>query len=185
MLNSTMSAGYATRWIGLIFIGLSVIIISMDNTILNNALPIISADLNATTSDLAWIVDAYILVFAALMLTMGAFGDRFGRKRALQIGLGLFALASAGAALAPNTIVLILARAFLGVGAAMIMPSSLSIINATFPREEAPQAIAIWAAIFSLGVGIGPILGGWLVQSYGWHAIFFHQLAYHRGCYGR
>lgn len=176
MQNPTSSPGYATRWIGLLFIGLSVIIISMDNTILNNALPIISADLNATTSDLAWIVDAYILVFAALMLTMGAFGDRFGRKRALQVGLVLFAAASAGAALAPNTAVLILARAFLGVGGAMIMPASLSIINATFPRDEAPQAIAIWAAIFSLGIGIGPILGGWLVQSYGWHAIFFINL---------
>lgn len=164
--------GYATRWKALIFIGLSVIIMSMDNTILNNALPAISADLKANNRDLPWIVDSYLLVFAALMLTMGAVGDRFGRKRTLQAGLILFGLGSLAGALAHTTGALIAARAFLGIGAATIMPATLSLISATFPPQERPQAIAIWAAIFSLGVGIGPPLGGLLVQLYSWNAVF-------------
>lgn len=164
--------GYANRWKGLIFIGLSVTIISMDNTILNNALPAISSDLRASQQDLQWIVDAYILVFAALMLTVGALGDRIGRKKTLLIGLFFFGLGSLAAALATTTGLLIAARAFLGIGAAILMPTTLSIISATFPPHERAQAIAIWAAIFSLGVGIGPPLGGWLVQTYDWNSVF-------------
>ena len=167
---------YPTRWIGLLFIGISLLVISLDNTILNVALPSISNDLGASASDLQWIVDAYVLVFAALLLTMGSIGDKIGRKRALQFGLVMFGLGSLWAALATSTEMLIAARAFLGIGGATIMPATLSIISATFPREERSQAIAIWAAIFGLGVGVGPVVGGLLLEHYEWNAVFFVNL---------
>jgi MFS family permease len=168
--------GYSTRWIGLLFIGISLLVISLDNTILNVALPSISNDLGASASDLQWIVDAYVLVFAALLLTMGSIGDKLGRKHALQFGLVMFGLGSLWAALATSTEMLIAARAFLGIGGATIMPATLSIISATFPREERSQAIAIWAAIFGLGVGVGPVVGGLLLEHYEWNAVFFVNL---------
>ncbi|PJF41424.1 MAG: DHA2 family efflux MFS transporter permease subunit [Chloroflexi bacterium] len=168
--------GYATRWTGLIFIGISLIVISLDNTILNVAIPSISRDLGATASELQWIVDAYILIFASLLLTLGAIGDRFGRKRLLKIGLVWFGIGSLAAALAPSTEALIAARAFLGIGGAMIMPSTLSIISATFPPMERPKAIAIWAAIFGLGVGIGPVVGGALLTQFEWNSVFLVNL---------
>ncbi len=168
--------GYSTRWIGLLFIGISLLVISLDNTILNVALPSISNDLGASASDLQWIVDAYVLVFAALLLTMGSIGDKIGRKRALQFGLVMFGIGSLWAALSTSTEMLIAARAFLGIGGATIMPATLSIISATFPREERSQAIAIWAAIFGLGVGVGPVAGGLLLEYYDWNAVFFVNL---------
>lgn len=173
MQNTTI---YKNRWIGLLFICISLLVISIDNTILNVALPAISRDLGASSSDLQWIVDAYILVFAALLLTMGSVGDRIGRKRILQIGLAIFGIGSLWAALSETTDMLIAARGFLGIGAAIIMPATLSIITATFPREERSQAIAIWAAVFGLGVGIGPVMGGWLLESYEWNSVFFVNL---------
>jgi EmrB/QacA subfamily drug resistance transporter len=168
--------GYEKRWIGLLFIGISLIVISLDNTVVNVALPSIALELGASSSDLQWIVDAYILVFAALLLTMGGLGDRLGRKKLLQFGLVMFGTGSLAAALSPSTTVLIASRAFLGIGGATIMPSTLSIITATFPDEERSQAIAIWAAIFGLGVGIGPVIGGWLLKFYKWNSVFFVNL---------
>lgn len=168
--------GYEKRWTGLIFISISLLVISLDNTILNVALPSISASLGASASELQWIVDAYILVFAALLLTMGALGDRWGRKRALQVGLVLFGIGSLAAALSNSTGMLIASRAFLGIGGAIIMPATLSIISATFPREERAQAIAIWAATFGLGVGLGPVIGGLLLERFDWNAVFLINL---------
>lgn len=167
---------FTRRWLGLVFIGISVIVISLDNTILNVALPSIARELNAGTTELQWVVDAYVLVFAALLLTMGTLGDRIGRKRALQSGLILFGVGSLAAAVAPNIGVLTGARAFLGIAGALMLPATLSIISATFPQRERPQAIAMWASLFSLGVGIGPVLGGFLVQNFGWHAVFLINL---------
>ncbi len=167
---------FRNRWWGLLFICISLLVISIDNTILNVAIPSISRDLGATASDLQWIVDAYILVFAALLLTMGSLGDRIGRKRILQVGLVIFGIGSLWAALSDSTNMLITARGFLGIGAAIIMPATLSIITATFPREERSQAIALWAAVFGLGVGTGPVVGGWLLESYSWHSVFFVNL---------
>lgn len=167
---------FARRWVGLWFIGISVIVISLDNTIMNVALPSIARELNAGTTELQWVVDGYVLVFAALLLTMGTLGDRIGRKRALQIGLTLFGVGSLAAALANDIGVLTGARMFLGVAGALMFPATLSIISATFPREERPQAIATWASLFALGVGIGPVLGGFLVQNFSWHAIFLINL---------
>lgn len=164
---------YARRWFGLVFIGISVIVLSLDNTILNVALPSIASDLNAGTTELQWIIDGYVLVFAALLLTMGTLGDRVGRKRALQVGLVLFGIGSLAAALSQTSTTLMVARMFLGIAGALMMPATLSIVSATFQPFERPRAIAIWASLFGLGIAIGPVLGGFLVQNFSWHAVFF------------
>src|SRR3972149_3833891 len=168
--------GYASRWKAMIFIAVSLLVIAIDNTILNVALPSISRSLGASASELQWIIAAYVLVFASLLLTMGALGNRIGRKRSLQMGLLLFALGSLGCALSTTTAVLITARAFTGIGAALIMPATLSIINASFPANERARAIAIWAAIFGLGIGVGPLTGGLLLRFFGWQSVFFINL---------
>lgn len=170
-------SSYKNRWAGLIFICISLLVISLDNTILNIALPAISKDLGASASELQWIVDAYVLVFAALLLTMGSIGDRVGRKRTLQFGVVWFGLFSLGAALSTHTSMLIVMRAMLGLGGATIMPSTLSLITASFrdPKKRA-QAIAIWAAVNGLGMGIGPVIGGWLLEHYQWHTVFYINL---------
>jgi EmrB/QacA subfamily drug resistance transporter len=168
--------GFASRWRALIFIAISLLVLSIDNTILNVALPSISRTLGASASELQWVIDSYVLVFASLLLTMGALGDRIGRKRSLQIGLLLFALGSLGSALSTTSIMLIVARAFTGIGAALIMPATLSIVNASFPVNERARAIAIWAAIFGLGVGIGPLTGGLLLRFFSWQAVFLVNL---------
>ncbi len=175
-IDESAMPGFATRWKGLIFVGVSLLVISLDNTILNIALPSLSRDLNANISELQWIIDAYVLVFAALLLTMGAVSDRFGRKRALQIGLVMFGIGSLGAALSTTTFALILSRGFLGIAGAFIMPSTLSLINVSFPQRERAQAIAIWSAIFGLGIAIGPVLGGMLLKLYSWHILFLINL---------
>ena len=169
--------GYEKRWIGLIFLGFSVLIIALDNTVLNLALPSIAKDLGASASELQWIVDGYILVFAALLLTMGSISDRFGRKKTLQVGMIFFALCSLAAALSTSTNMLITTRALMGIGGAVILPSTLSILTATFrdPKERA-QAIALWAGTFALGAGIGPLLGGWLMEHFHWSSVFFINL---------
>ncbi len=165
------------RWWSLVCVCISLIVISLDNTILNVALPAISRSLGASASQLQWVLDAYVLVFAAMLLTMGSIGDRVGRKRALQFGLVWFAAGSLAAALSATTNMLILTRAFLGIGGATIMPSTLSIITASFPdRKERSKAIGIWAAVFALGVGIGPVIGGWLLERFEWGSVFMVNL---------
>lgn len=166
--------GYRNRWIALAFMGISLLIISLDNTVLNLALPSIAEDLGSSASQLQWIVDAYVLAIAGLLLTMGYLGDRLGRKPTLQIGLVIFALFSLGAALSNSTGMLIGMRAMMGIGAAVILPATLSILTATFqePKERA-QAIALWAAIFALGMGIGPLIGGWLLDNFHWSSVFY------------
>ena len=168
---------YKRRWIALGFLALSLLVISLDNTVLNLALPSISRDLGATLNGLQWIVDAYTLVFAALLLTVGSIGDRFGRKKVLQAGLVVFGAFSLGAALSGTTGTLIAMRALMGIGGAAIMPSTLSIITATFrDNKERAQAIAVWAATFALGTGIGPLVGGWLLTHFRWSSVFYINL---------
>ena len=171
------TAWHKRRWIALGFLALALLVISLDNTVLNLALPSISRDLGATLNGLQWIVDAYTLVFAALLLTVGSIGDRFGRKKVLQGGLIVFGAFSLGAALSRSTGTLIAMRALMGIGGAAIMPSTLSIITATFrdPKERA-QAIAVWAATFGLGTGIGPLVGGWLLTHFAWSSVFYINL---------
>jgi len=165
------------RWWGLFFVCVSLIVISLDNTILNVALPAISRAMGASASQLQWVLDAYVLVFAAMLLTMGSIGDRVGRKRALQFGLVWFGVGSLAAAFSTSTNMLIVTRALLGIGGATIMPSTLSIITASFPdRKERSRAIGIWAAIFALGVGIGPVIGGWLLEHFEWGSVFMVNL---------
>src|SRR3954449_89776 len=177
--NSLVSAAEAAdprRWWTLGVLSLSLLVIGLDNTILNVALPTMQRDLDASASQLQWIVDVYMLVFAGVLLTAGSLGDRFGRKRALSVGLAVFGLGSLGSALAGSPELLIAARAIMGVGGAFIMPSTLSILSATFPAHERGRAIGIWAGVSGLGIAIGPVAGGWLLQSHGWGSIFLVNL---------
>jgi EmrB/QacA subfamily drug resistance transporter len=160
------------RWLTLVVLSLSLVIIGLDNTILNVALPTLVRELGASSSELQWMVDSYVLVFAGLLLTMGALGDRFGRKLALNIGLVVFGLSSVAAALADSADALIIARALMGVGGALIMPSTLSIITNIFTGAERGRAIAAWAAVAGLGIILGPVIGGWLLESFWWGSIF-------------
>jgi EmrB/QacA subfamily drug resistance transporter len=163
---------YRRRWLTLGVLALSLVIIGLDNTVLNVALPTLQRTFSATAAELQWMVDAYVLVFAGFLLTMGALGDRFGRARALQIGLVLFALSSIAATFATEAVHLIIARTAMGVGGALIMPSTLSIIANVFPPEERVKAITIWAGVSGLGVGLGPWVGGLLIESFDWSAVF-------------
>ncbi|MFN8531302.1 MAG: MFS transporter [Anaerolineae bacterium] len=165
------------RWWSLFFICISLLVISLDNTILNTALPSISRALGATASQLQWVLDSYVLVFAAMLLTMGSIGDRIGRKRTLQFGLVWFAIGSLIAAFSSSTDMLIVMRAIMGVGGATIMPATLSLITATFrDRTERSRAIGVWAGVFALGVGIGPVVGGWLLEHFDWGSVFLVNL---------
>jgi EmrB/QacA subfamily drug resistance transporter len=151
-------------------------VISLDNTILNVALPTLQLDLHASASQLQWIVDAYMLVFAGLLLTAGALGDRFGRKRALTFGLTVFGIGSALSAVSGSAEMLIAARAVMGIGGAFIMPSTLSILTAVFEPGERAKAIGIWAGVAGIGIAIGPVSGGWLLEHFEWGAIFLVNL---------
>jgi EmrB/QacA subfamily drug resistance transporter len=164
------------RWWTLVTLSLSLLVVIIDDTIINVAMPSLQRELGATTSALQWIADAYILVFAGLLLTMGTLGDRFGRKRALQLGLLTFAAASVWAASAGSTTELILARGFMGVGGALIMPSTLAVLVDVFPRQERVRAIAIWTGVASLGIPLGPLVGGWLLERYWWGSAFLVNL---------
>ncbi len=164
------------RWWTLAVLCLSLLIIGVDNTILNVALPTLQHELDASASQLQWIVDAYLLVFSGVLLTAGALGDRFGRKRALTLGLIVFGAGSLGAALSGSAAMLIATRALMGVGGALIMPSTLSILTATFPADERGKAIGIWAGFSGLGIAIGPVTGGWLLEHSTWSSIFLVNL---------
>jgi EmrB/QacA subfamily drug resistance transporter len=161
------------RWIVLGVMCLSLLLIVMDNTIVNVALPTLQRDLGASTSELQWIVDSYILVFAGLLLTMGSLGDRFGRRGALAIGLTIMGSASIASAFATDASHLIATRAIMGIGAALIMPATLSILTNVFTdRKERAQAIAIWSATAGMAVAIGPVTGGWLLEHFWWGSVF-------------
>ena len=163
---------YARRWKTLAVLSLSLLIIGLDNTVLNVALPSLQEHFNASTSTLQWMVDSYLLVFAGLLLTMGTLGDRFGRKRALQAGLVLFGGSSLCVLAVQSSGQLIAVRAVMGIGSALIMPATLSIISNVFPREERAKAIGIWAAFAAMGIGLGPLFGGLLLEWFSWESVF-------------
>jgi EmrB/QacA subfamily drug resistance transporter len=152
---------------------LSLFVIVMDNTIVNVALPSLVRELGATTSQLQWIVDSYTLVFAGLLLSFGALGDRFGRKGALTVGMVIFGASSFAAALSTTAGQLIGARALMGVGAALIMPATLSILTNVFTvAKERAVAIALWSAIAGAAVALGPVTGGFLLDHFSWGSVF-------------
>ncbi|MGA2826238.1 MAG: MFS transporter [Streptosporangiaceae bacterium] len=165
-------AGHPRRRRILLVLCLSLLIVVIDNTILNTALPTLARVLHAGTSSLQWITDAYTLCFAALLIPAGALGDRFGRRRSLVAGLAVFALGSTLAAFASGTGPLIGARVVMGLGATFVMPATLSILNAVFPPKERAQAIAAWSAVAGAAVVIGPTLGGLLLDHFWWGSVF-------------
>jgi EmrB/QacA subfamily drug resistance transporter len=160
------------RWKTLRVLALSLVIIGLDNTILNVALPSLQEHFDASASTLQWMVDSYLVTFAGLLLTLGTLGDRFGRKRALQTGIALFGLSSLAVLVVQTSAQLIAVRAVMGVGGALIMPATLSIITNIFPREERAKAIGIWAGTASIGVGLGPLFGGLLLEYFDWYSVF-------------
>jgi EmrB/QacA subfamily drug resistance transporter len=166
------SPKYARRWWTLAVLSLSLVIIGLDNTVLNVALPSLQREFDASSSQLQWMVDSYVVVFAGLLLTLGALGDRFGRGKALQAGLVIFGAASLWAAYATSAEMLIAARAVMGIGGALIMPATLSILIDVFPREERGKAIAIWSGVAGIGIGLGPIVAGLLLEWFWWGSVF-------------
>jgi len=170
------SKEYRQRWWTLLVIAISVLIVVLDSTIVNIALPTLQREMNTTISELQWIISAYIMVFGSLMLTTGALGDRWGRKRMLQAGIILFAGASAVAAFASSGGLLILWRAIMGIGGAMILPATLAILTNVFPKEERGKAIGVWAGLNGIGIALGPIIGGLIIDKLDWNWIFLINL---------
>ncbi|MEV5965301.1 DHA2 family efflux MFS transporter permease subunit [Kribbella sp. NPDC051952] len=164
------------RWWALGAMSLSLIVIGLDLTVLNVALPTLATELEASTSQLQWFANAYTLVLAALLLPAGLLGDRFGQKRLLIGALAMFGLASAACAFASSPGQLIAARAALGIGAAFLIPLSMSLLNVLFAPGERARAMTIWVMANSLGIPLGPVLGGWLLDNYRWGSVFLINL---------
>lgn len=152
---------------------MGTLIVFLDLTVVNTALPSISVDLQATTSELQWVVDAYVLVLAGLLILAGSIGDRYGRKQWMTYGLLLFGAGSVIGALAESIPTLIVGRGVQGLGAAFVLPATLSIVTNTFDRDERGKAIAVWTAVGGVGIGLGPAIGGYLVDRYDWAAAFW------------
>lgn len=164
------------RWWALAVLDLSLLAITIDNTIMNVALPTLAREFHTTGSELQWIVDAYVLFWAGLLLTAGTLGDRFGRRRVLLIGLGMLGAGSIASSFATGAGQLIATRAVMGAAAAFIMPATLSMITNIFDEHERPKAIATWSAVSGVGMVLGPIVGGWLLDNFAWNSIFLANL---------
>src|SRR3954449_421756 len=163
----------ARRWWVLLVLCLSVLLVTIDNTIVNVALPTLGRELSATTSDLQWVVDGYTLAFAALLLPLGALGDRFGRRRVLQLGMAGFVLFSVLAAFSATSGQLVGSRVLMGIAAAAVYPATLALLVSAFPdRRERATAIGIWSAVSGLAIAIGPLAGGLLLERFWWGSVF-------------
>ncbi|MEV8267915.1 DHA2 family efflux MFS transporter permease subunit [Microbacterium sp. NPDC076911] len=167
-----MTQANPRRWYGLVFISIAVSLIIVDSTIVNVAIPSIVEDLDITSTQVQWVQEAYTLVFASLLLLFGSLADRIGRRRMLIIGVVIFAASSVLAALAPTGELLIFARLIQGVGGAMILPTTLSLINATFRGKERGIAFAVWGSTIGGMAAVGPLLGGWLTTYFSWRWAF-------------
>ncbi|HXY74937.1 MAG TPA: MFS transporter [Dehalococcoidales bacterium] len=167
---------YRLRWWTLATIAISVLVTILDTTVVTVALPTIQRQLTATSSELMWMMNAYTMILGALVITMGSLSDRFGKGKLLQIGLAVFGISSLGAILSSSPIQLIISRIFMGAGASMILPCTLSIITDVFPVKERGQAIGIWAGLNAVGIALGPIIGGLLVEHFKWNSIFMINL---------
>jgi EmrB/QacA subfamily drug resistance transporter len=161
------------RWWVLAVMSVGTLMVFLDDSVVNTALPGMAVDLDASTSALQWVIDAYVLVLAGLLLLCGSIGDRYGRKRMMTIGLVVFGAAAVGAALSDTTGMLIAMRALQGLGAALVLPATLSIIVSVFPRQERAKAIVVWTAVGGLGIALGPVAGGSLIESSDWSAAFW------------
>jgi EmrB/QacA subfamily drug resistance transporter len=171
-VSDTVEGSSRRRWAGLVFISIAVALIIVDSTIVNVAIPSIIKDLSITSTQVQWVQESYTLVFAALLLVFGTLADRYGRRRMLIIGVTIFALASILAAFAQTGDLLIGSRVIQGIGGAMVLPTTLSIINATFRGRERGIAFAIWGSTIGGMVAVGPLLGGWLTTYFSWRWAF-------------
>ena len=160
------------RWLALLFVSLAVALVIVDTTIINVAIPAIVIDLNATSTDVQWIQESYTLVFAALLLVFGALADKWGRRSMLVIGLSFFIVSSIFAAMSDTAGTLIAWRVIQGIGGAMVLPTTLSIVNATFQGKERGIAFAVWGSTIGGMVAVGPLLGGWLTTEFSWNWAF-------------
>ncbi|WP_460772491.1 DHA2 family efflux MFS transporter permease subunit [Microbacterium sp. GXF7504] len=160
------------RWIALVFISIAVSLIIVDSTIVNVAIPAVVDELGITSTQVQWVQEAYTLVFASLLLLFGVFADRWGRRRLLLIGVAIFALASIAASFSPSGDLLIASRVLQGIGGAMILPTTLSLINATFHGRERGIAFAVWGSTIGGMAAVGPLLGGWLTTAFSWRWAF-------------
>jgi EmrB/QacA subfamily drug resistance transporter len=176
LAERVQAQAHQRRWLILVVLCFSLLVIVLDNTILNVAIPTLSRELDATSSELQWMVDSYTLVFAGLLLTAGSLGDRFGRRGALQFGLVIFGVGSLLSAFAETADQLIATRAFMGVGGAFIMPATLSIITNVFPARERGRAIGVWAGTAGVAVALGPLTGGFLLEHFYWGSVFLVNL---------
>src|SRR6266566_1530509 len=163
----------ASMWWTFAITSLALVVVTLDNLVVTTALPVIRKDLGASIESLEWTVNAYTLTFAVLLLTGAALGDRFGRRRMFSIGLVIFTLASAAAALAPSIDALVAARALQGLGGAIVMPLTLTILSAAVPAERRGLALGAWGGISGLAVAFGPLVGGAVVDGISWHWIFW------------
>ncbi len=170
--ETTQVGGSRRRWFGLLAISLAVALIIVDSTIVNVAVPSIVDDLGISSSEVQWVQESYTLVFASFLLVFGALADRFGRRRVLMLGVAIFSVASILAALAPTGDLLIASRILQGVGGAMVLPTTLSLINATFTGRERGIAFAVWGSTIGGMVAVGPLLGGFLTTYYSWRWAF-------------